>query len=307
MGRTASTHRHGARHGTPNRFGIDEGLRGGYLARGPQAAPDPRLVAFSLHFMRQPESTTRSRRAHVGRLPVFGLGMAISLAAVSSDLSARPGAVDGVSASGPSFASVPYILPMEVRLGEYYLQAPGLSPAQASPPASDAVAVQMRGNMFTFEMYTQRSRDDNMARVSWIPEIQGYERRQKSLLSLTWQRRDSFWTVDLRQDFNQRPGTTDGLFVGTGLSYGHTVVSAVSLLFGMKTTGTLDPTRSAMGQVVLDYGKVFFTPGLQLRSRSVIIETFLEMPVYAYDLRARTPDVVDPRDVRANIGIRYNR
>lgn len=227
--------------------------------------------------------------------------------AATSGLRARPDSVGMSIPGGASFDTIPYILPMEVRLGEYYLRAPGLSPAQANPPASNSVALQWKSEAFTFEMYTQKSRDDNMARVSWIPELQGTERRQKSLLSMTWQRRDSFWTLDMRQDFYQRPGLNDDLYVGTGLAYGHTVVSSVALLFGMKTTGTLDPTRSSVGQVVLDYGKVFFTPGLQLRSRSVIIETFLEMPVYAYDLRTHAPDVVNPHDVRANIGIRYNR
>jgi hypothetical protein len=125
------------------------------------------------------------------------------------------------------------------------------------------------------------------------------------MMSLTYWNRDSFFKFDLRQDALRIPGAPDDLELGTGMSYGYAVSPSFSLLFGVKTTGAVDPARA--NNLVIDYGKVFFTPGLQLRSRSVIMETFLEMPVYAYDLRNRHSEFIAPHDMRANIGIRYNR
>ncbi|MCS7205023.1 MAG: hypothetical protein NZ853_04950 [Leptospiraceae bacterium] len=34
---------------------------------------------------------------------------------------------------------------------------------------------------------------------------------------------------------------------------------------------------------IIEYGKIFFTPGIQLQSRSIVLKTLIEMPLYQYD------------------------
>ncbi|MFN3603523.1 MAG: hypothetical protein ACK4UJ_02300 [Leptonema sp. (in: bacteria)] len=56
---------------------------------------------------------------------------------------------------------------------------------------------------------------------------------------------------------------------------------------------------------IIEYGKVFFIPGIQLRSQSVILKTFLEIPLYEYDLITRTQKIypIHYQDAKANFQI----
>ncbi len=56
---------------------------------------------------------------------------------------------------------------------------------------------------------------------------------------------------------------------------------------------------------IIEYGKIFFTPGIQLRSSGVVLKTFLEMPLYQYDLINKTQTTYQPhqKNIEANIQI----
>ncbi|MBW7857501.1 MAG: hypothetical protein H3C43_04220, partial [Leptonema sp. (in: Bacteria)] len=128
---------------------------------------------------------------------------------------------------------------------------------------------------------------------------------QSSFLNFTYTRQKSFFLFDIQHDLNRSPDLPNDLQLGTSLAFGHSVSSTFSLMLGFKSIGVVDPEQER--RLVIDTGKIFFTPGIQLRSRSVVIETFLELPIYAYDHNSRQSEFIQPNDVRANLGIKYQR
>jgi hypothetical protein len=200
-------------------------------------------------------------------------------------------------------STVRYILPLEIKLGEYYLQAASQPHLQESKGN-----LRFEGEDLMLQLSAIQSHETSPPGAGWLVPGTGWSGSssvQSSLLSLTYFNRDSFFSFDIRHDTHRIPGAPDDLKLGTAFSYGHNISPVFAFMLGLKTTGSVDPLRSS--SLVIDYGKVFFTPGLQLRSRSIIVETFLEMPVYAYDQRTRYSDFIVPHDIRASIGIRYPR
>ncbi len=59
---------------------------------------------------------------------------------------------------------------------------------------------------------------------------------------------------------------------------------------------------------LVDYNQVFFVPGIQLRSHSVILKTFLEFPIYEIDFLLRTQNLSLPsrENIKANIQIQFH-
>lgn len=205
--------------------------------------------------------------------------------------------------AGSPFHRLHYILPLEIKLGEYYLQSASQKHLEES-----GGSLHLGSDELFLKLSTVQSRESTLPATGWLVPGTGWSGSaavQSSLMNLTYLSRDSFFSFDIRQDARRIPGAPDDLQLGTGLSYGHNVSPFFSLMLGVKTTGNVDPRRA--NSLVIDYGKVFLTPGLQLRSRSVIIETFLEMPVYAYDQRTKQSEFIMPHDIRANVGIRYRR
>ncbi len=203
--------------------------------------------------------------------------------------------------AGPSLTTVRYIMPLEIKLGDYYFQSSSEKHLQ-----QDGGSLQLGNDNVIFQFTTVQTRETAPPAAGWLVPGTGWSGAaavQTSLLNLTFLSNNSFFSVDLRQDARRIPGAPDDVQLGTAFSYGQHVSPFLSLMLGVKTTGMVDPSRA--NDLVIDYGKVFLTPGLQLRSRSVVIETFLEMPVYAYDQRSRQSEFVVPHDIRANIGIRY--
>lgn len=201
------------------------------------------------------------------------------------------------------FTTVRYILPLEIKLGEYYLQSASQKHLEES-----GGSLRLGSEDLFLQLSTVQSRETNLPATGWLVPGTGWSGSaavQSSLLNLTYLSRDSFFSFDIRQDARRIPGAPDDLQLGTALSYGHNISPFFAFMLGVKTTGSVDPLRAS--SLVIDYGKVFLTPGLQLRSRSVIVETFLEMPIYAYDQRTKYSEFIMPHDVRANIGIRYRR
>jgi len=231
-------------------------------------------------------------------------------------------AITGSSIAAAPFTSIRYILPLEIKLGEYYLQSS--SKDQTLPSAYLAEKAIVEQSIFHSTMFVTKgttspnqSQTPKPTELSLLPLLParnvenslfdkswgGPTHLQTSFMNFTYLYRNSFVAVDVRHDIQQITGSADELRLGTAVSYGHYVAPALALFFGVKTAGFVDAPH--VNSLVVDYGKVFLTPGLQLRSRSVVIETFLEMPVYAYDQKTRQSEFIVPNDVRANIGIRY--
>ncbi len=97
----------------------------------------------------------------------------------------------------------------------------------------------------------------------------------------------------------------------TSIVYGKNLdqQNTISAIIGIVNEQHLDHHLITNHQNIVQYGKVFFTPGIQLRSNSVVLKTFLEMPLYRYNFVVDTQKVITPSkdNINANIQIQINR
>lgn len=197
------------------------------------------------------------------------------------------------------YRSLPYILPFEIKLSEF-------------KPQSNQQSGQFSLNRdeFYLQFYTMQSREitSSITAANWLTPGSGFSGAaltQSSFLNLTYMKQKSFFLFDIQHDLNRSPDLPNDLQLGTSLAFGRSVSPVFALILGFKSIGIADPAQER--RLVIDTGKIFFTPGIQLRSRSIVIETFLELPIYAYDHNSRQSEFIQPNDIRANLGIKYQR
>ncbi len=93
---------------------------------------------------------------------------------------------------------------------------------------------------------------------------------------------------------------------GLSLGYGLSSRSPVSVLLGLQSRHKIiDPFRE--NQIVgAQYGTLFFTPGIQISTSSMILEATLEVPMHTYDLRPDQSTVAPvENDLKARFGMKY--
>lgn len=104
---------------------------------------------------------------------------------------------------------------------------------------------------------------------------------------------------------------TNQFHLRTALIYGKNLNqnNTISAIIGIINEQQLDQHQTTNNQNIVQYGKVFFTPGIQLRSNSVVLKTFLEMPLYRYNFDVDTQKIITPTkdNINANIQIQINR
>lgn len=98
------------------------------------------------------------------------------------------------------------------------------------------------------------------------------------------------------------------LSAGMALGYGLGPHSPVSLMLGFQSRNKIvDPFRE--NQIIgAQYGTLFFTPGIQIATSTMMLEAILEVPVHTYDLRPeQDPGFAPPieSNLRARFGIKY--
>ncbi|HBS05574.1 MAG TPA: hypothetical protein DEA96_11445 [Leptospiraceae bacterium] len=93
---------------------------------------------------------------------------------------------------------------------------------------------------------------------------------------------------------------------GFSLGYGLSSRSPVSVLLGLQSRHKItDPFRD--NQIVgAQYGTLFFTPGIQFSTNSMILEATLEVPMHTYDLRPDQSSTAPvENDLKARFGMKY--
>ena len=87
---------------------------------------------------------------------------------------------------------------------------------------------------------------------------------------------------------------------GFALNQKQTILGFVGFINEQKLQNNIQDYTS-----IIEYGKIFFTPGIQLRSSGAVLKTFLEMPLYQYDLINKTQSIYQPHqnNIEANIQI----
>lgn len=99
-----------------------------------------------------------------------------------------------------------------------------------------------------------------------------------------------------------------GFHLGYGL--GNPALLPVNLMLGFTSQyHQMDPfsrtlATSEENAFAQEYGTVFFTPGLQLASRSLLFQAFIEVPVH--QIGNGNDFERNPERMRANIGVQYN-
>ncbi|GIX42510.1 MAG: hypothetical protein KatS3mg129_2243 [Leptospiraceae bacterium] len=93
----------------------------------------------------------------------------------------------------------------------------------------------------------------------------------------------------------------------SSISYGFFLnqKETISAFFGIINEQKLHNEMINNYDPFIEYGKIFFTPGIQLRSSSVVLKTFLEMPFYHYDFIQKTQKIYTPtsENIKANFQI----
>tara|TARA_Y100001937_G_scaffold1217_3_gene1529 strand:- start:47884 stop:48699 length:816 start_codon:yes stop_codon:yes gene_type:complete len=108
-------------------------------------------------------------------------------------------------------------------------------------------------------------------------------------------------TLALESDDPQQK-VSAGLSVGYGLSS----ASPISVLLGLQSRHQItDPFRD--NQIIgARYGTLFFTPGIQIATSTMILEATLEVPMHTYDLRPeQSPITPVESDLKARFGMKY--
>lgn len=102
---------------------------------------------------------------------------------------------------------------------------------------------------------------------------------------------------------NQQFYLRTSLVYGKNLGQGNQVSAILGIINEQQLErGTLEH------QNIIQYGKIFFMPGIQLRSNSVVLKTFLEMPLYRYNFVNDTQKLILPtkENINANFQIQVN-
>lgn len=98
----------------------------------------------------------------------------------------------------------------------------------------------------------------------------------------------------------------DQFFIRTSLTYGKHLNhnSTFSAILGIMNEQLLKQEQISYNNMI-QYSKIFFVPGIQLRSNSVVLKTFLEMPLYSYNFVTDTPKTITPskNNINANFQI----
>ncbi|MEQ8353780.1 MAG: hypothetical protein RH862_20045 [Leptospiraceae bacterium] len=224
---------------------------------------------------------------------------------------------------GPSgITNVPLVLPLEADLYEYKLQGGSkgdlklwdIQPTQNPIYRNSNRYLSMSDDSGSFAVQFRESRLYHRAameltlldpRRAYIP---GSRAREMDLLfQIRSSRFSLLFDLGHEQDLALEDEDPDQrLSAGLSLGYGLSSRSPVSVLLGLQSRHKItDPFRD--NQIIgAQYGTLFFTPGIQISTNSLILEATLEVPMHTYDLRPdQSSSAPVESDLKARFGMKY--
>ncbi|MCB1138838.1 MAG: hypothetical protein KDK25_01065 [Leptospiraceae bacterium] len=218
--------------------------------------------------------------------------------------------------------NVPLVLPMEADLfrpawdgGGRDLKLTTLKPGQnpAYRRSNRYLALDDESGSFYMQFRESRLYQRSVLELSLYDPRRAYTRssvREMDLTLLYKKSRFSF-LFDVGHEESlalNRRDLEERVSAGLSLGYGLGARSPVSVLVGLQSRNQIvDPFRE--NQIIgAQYGTLFFTPGIQIATSTMMLEAVLEVPVHTYDLRPeQNPGGATPidSDLRARFGMRY--
>lgn len=193
--------------------------------------------------------------------------------------------------------NIPFIKPLEITLGQYYLN---------------------QFESLDYSSYQNLQKNQELKIANFIfyskQKINPYSTDNKYYQTLhyyysSFNTKNSFLSLELIPYYQvlELPWIAKNkeLNFRSSLSYGLNLnkENNLSAIFGLINDQRVHNQILYENEPIIEYGKVFFIPGIQLRSETAILKTFLEIPIYEYNFLTKTQKISSIQESRANFQI----
>lgn len=197
------------------------------------------------------------------------------------------------------FLNIPFIKPLEITLGQYYLNQIGYLDYNSHQNFEKNQELKIANFIF----YSNQKINPYSIDSKYYQTLHYYYN--------SFYTRNSFISIELIPYFQTvlLPWTTkqQELNLRSFLSYGLNLnkENTLSAVFGLINDQRIHNQILYENEPIIEYGKVFFIPGIQLRSETIILKTFLEIPLYEYNLLTKTQKIYSSslQESRANFQV----
>lgn len=197
------------------------------------------------------------------------------------------------------FLNIPFIKPLEITLGQYYLNQIGYLDYNSHQNFEKNQELKIANFIF----YSNQKINPYSIDGKYYQTLHYYYN--------SFYTRNSFISIELIPYFQTvlLPWTTkqQELNLRSFLSYGLNLnkENTLSAVFGLINDQRIHNQILYENEPIIEYGKVFFIPGIQLRSETIILKTFLEIPLYEYNLLTKTQKIYSSslQESRANFQV----
>jgi hypothetical protein len=201
------------------------------------------------------------------------------------------------------FYILPYVEPMEITIGRYLVSKTNI---QKAPSYDIANFYFLKNPMIHQNQYLPTSYDF----YQYQPNFLNYY-STLNYYHYSHYQKDTFIEIEiipyLKQTQIPWKNITKDYHIRSSYSYGIFVdqKETLSAFFGIINEQKLQKEIIYAKTPIIEYGKVFFAPGIQLRSSGIVLKTFLEMPLYDYNLINQTQKIytISPNNIKANFQI----